>query len=657
MSRMTGRRVSLCWLIATACLSTVAAQTPPPAQLLRDYNPMASQRPFVDYDTPIDPAEIEACKNEVVTKTVVTNGKPEAVGIGIQVRDGQGRLVRRILDAIPPKGAVDQWSYFQDGFEVYREIDFDGDKKIDEVRWLNQGGTRIGVVQGGRVVKWRRISPEEASKVLVQGIVAGDLSLMSTVLATPDELAALGLPAGLVEQTRAASLRLKDDATAMADDLKTAGWNKNTQWLRFDGLQPRIIPADAADGLKEDIELYENAVVFAQQPDPQANLQDLGYLQAPEVVRVEDNWKFVALPLVVDPANPKDMVAFDGIRTSVYREAGILVAEGANPALEKALTVLAELDQKSVAVLEANVPKDIANYHRQRVALLGDVVKAAPDSTRLDYEKEIVNSLAAAYQTGEFPDGLGAIDRLIAGQGPLASYAAFRKIHAEYSLRARDPDRFSDAQKAWVNDLQTFLETYKNADEVPEALFQFGNLEELNGDEAAARASYERITKEFPASERAAKAAGSLKRFDLVGKPLDLKGPTPEGAEVDVAQYKGKMVLVVFGTSAGDEFSRELPDLVNLYQRFKEKGFEILTVSLDPQKDTWTDFVQRKQVPWPTIYEPGGMEGRLANDLGIISYYYPTMILVDAEGKVVDRDMRTALEVEQAIEQPLAQKP
>lgn len=630
------------------------AQLPSPAKILNDYKPTASQRPFVEYDTPADQAAIDACTNEVVTKNSVVDGKPKAVAIGVQVRDGQGRLLRRILDTIPPEGS-DQWSYFQDGFEVYREIDYNGDQKIDEVRWLNQGGTRIGVVQGGKVTSWRRLSAEEASKVLVESIVKGDLDLMNTVVATAEELGDLGMPKGLVDQALAGLATRKPDVEALIK--KLAGWNRETVWYRFDGVQPHAIPADAVDGLKEDVELYENPVVFAQPAKGDANLEQMAYLQAPEMIRIGETWKFVGLPRAYDPANPEAITAFDGVRSWVYREAGTLVGEGSNPALEKALTALAELDQKNAGAADLADPKIAVNYHRQRVTLLRDVVAVAPETTRLDYEKEMVNSLAAAYQTGEFPEGLTAIDQFIAAKGPLASYAAFRKIPAEYSLRASKADSVGEAQKAWVADLNGFLDAYPNADEVPEALFQLGNIQELNGDETAARASYERIAKDYPTSEPAPKAVGALKRFDLVGKTLEIKGPGLEGSEVDLAGLRGKMVLVVFGASAGDHFARELPDLVNLYGRYKDKGFDIVGVALDSQKETWAEFVNRKQIPWPTIFETGGMESRLANDLGIISYYYPTMILVDREGKVVDRDIRTALEVEQAIEQPLAKQP
>ena len=104
---------------------------------------------------------------------------------------------------------MDQWSYYQDGFEVYRENDLDGDRRLDEARWLNAGGTRVAVVAKGKVASWKQISAEEASKVFVQGLVQaqanGDLSLLETVMATPAELRDAGFPKDVADRVAASA--------------------------------------------------------------------------------------------------------------------------------------------------------------------------------------------------------------------------------------------------------------------------------------------------------------------------------------------------------------------------------------------------------------------------------------------------------------------
>src|SRR5262249_30740853 len=147
-----------CWLLGLAPIAVLAQspKLPEPSALLA-FRPTL---PGVDYDMPADPAAVAACKVEIV---VVQNKS-----VGYALRDGQGKLLRRF---VANRGRnMDEWSYYQDGFEVYRENDLDGDKTLDEARWLNAGGTRIAVVEKGQVASWKQISAEEASKVFVQGL-------------------------------------------------------------------------------------------------------------------------------------------------------------------------------------------------------------------------------------------------------------------------------------------------------------------------------------------------------------------------------------------------------------------------------------------------------------------------------------------------------
>ena len=243
------------------------------------------------------------------------------------------------------------------------------------------------------------------------------------------------------------------------------------------------------------------------------------------------------------------IAAFDGVRSWLYRgNVGVGNGSGGSPELENALRALAEFDAEAASVFEKADPKEIARYHYDRVIRLGEVIKAAPPEDRLEYEKQRINSLAAAYQTGEYPAGKDLLNRLIKAGGPLASYAAYSLIPAEYMLRAADdPDKVIEAERAWIADLERFLEDYPNADEVPDALIQLARVKEFNGDEAAARDAFDRLARDFAGTPAGLKGAGALKRLDLDGKTLELSGTGPDGATVDAASIRGKHLLVVFG--------------------------------------------------------------------------------------------------------------
>src|SRR5262249_13369511 len=124
---------------------------------------------------------------------------------------------------------------------------------------------------------------------------------------------------------------------------------------------------------------------------------------------------------------------------------------------------------------------------------------------------------------------------------------------------------------------------------------------------------------------------------------------------VDTSLSRGKAVLVIFWASwGGQSVRRELPDLVKLQEKFKSKGLDVVGVSLDNDRAELDAFLKEQPLPWPQIFEPGGIDSRLATEYGIISL--PTIFLIDGQGKVVNRSLRTASEVERQLDKLLAQK-
>src|SRR4051794_12260165 len=309
--------------------SVVSAQTPS----IKDMLALQPTLKGVEYETPA-PEAVESCKVEQV---VNAQKKP----IGWALRDGQGKLLRKF---VANKGTMDQWSYYQDGFEVYRESDLDGNGVLDECRWLNSGGTRIATVSQRKINGWKRLSAEEASKVLVQGLVQGDLNLIESVIATPNELTSVGIPQAEVDQLKTADAKRLDAIKALQKTLFGLGWSKSTVWNRFDCQSPpHLIPTDPSTGPSKDLILYENAIIFAGAPSNQPSSGNLkvAFLQAPEIVQVGDTWKFVELPRAIDPEKPV-MTAEGGLRASLFRQQAGPTAEA--PEAEGPLRALAEYD-------------------------------------------------------------------------------------------------------------------------------------------------------------------------------------------------------------------------------------------------------------------------------------------------------------------------
>jgi peroxiredoxin len=111
-----------------------------------------------------------------------------------------------------------------------------------------------------------------------------------------------------------------------------------------------------------------------------------------------------------------------------------------------------------------------------------------------------------------------------------------------------------------------------------------------------------------------------------------------EGKPLSVADFKGKVVLVDFWATWCGPCVGELPNVLKTYEKYHAKGFEIIGVSLDKEKETLTRFIKDKGITWPQYFDGKGWQNLLAEQYGIESI--PATFLLDGEGKILARDLR-----------------
>ena len=131
----------------------------------------------------------------------------------------------------------------------------------------------------------------------------------------------------------------------------------------------------------------------------------------------------------------------------------------------------------------------------------------------------------------------------------------------------------------------------------------------------------------------AAAAHGRQELQTLEGTPLDWKFTAVDGREVDLSQWRGKIVLVDFWATWCPDCLRELPDVLAAYHQDHDKGLEIVGVSLDTDQEALVSFLKKRHIPWPQQFDGKGWEAGAATKYGVRGI--PEMWLVDREGKVV----------------------
>ena len=586
------------------------AATPTAAQALR----LKPSQPDVDYDRPT--AE-QAAKCKIVAKKIDGH-------IGWIVESPEGVILRKFVDT-NGDNTVDQWSYYKDGVEVYRDIDSNFNGKIDQCRWLNTGGSRWGIIskENGEIDSWKSISAEEVSAEVVAAVATHDAKRFARLLITPDELNSLGLG-----KSRADGIAEKLDkavANFQAASARQKVIGVDAVWLQFSAARPGVVPA-GTDQSTRDIRVYENATAMIESGGKHSQLP-IGTL-----VQVGDAWR-----LIDAPQEGGNVFYQASMPSRADSSAG-----GIGEASQQLLAKLEDLDRTAA---KAASPDEQAKYTGRRADLLEQIADAAktPDD-RAMWLRQLADMIGAAVQNDACPNGADRLKTLFEklqrnnGDQASAAYVKFRQLTAAYvlSMKTAKPAELSKIQAEWFKTLETYIADYPTASDSAEAMLQLAINQESSGQEDEAKKWYARIVREFPDAPTAKKAAGAQIRLDSVGKLITLQGKSLQGGTVDLTAFRGKVVLIQYWATWSAPAKSDMASLKELYNKYG-RSFAVVGVNLDGSDKELGDYLAENPLPWPQIFETGGLDSRPANALGILSV--PTIILVDQQGRVVNRNI------------------
>lgn len=134
------------------------------------------------------------------------------------------------------------------------------------------------------------------------------------------------------------------------------------------------------------------------------------------------------------------------------------------------------------------------------------------------------------------------------------------------------------------------------------------------------------------------KQAETKKALAMGNVAPDFKAKTPDGKLISLKESLGKVTLVDFWASWCQPCRMENPNVVKLYNEFHAKGLNIISVSLDDDATKWKDAIAKDKLTWTQISNLKGFEDPIAAQYGITQI--PTTYLLDANGKIVDKDLR-----------------
>jgi thiol-disulfide isomerase/thioredoxin len=213
-----------------------------------------------------------------------------------------------------------------------------------------------------------------------------------------------------------------------------------------------------------------------------------------------------------------------------------------------------------------------------------------------------------------------------------------------------DKERTEDSARALSAAIAKFLETHPDDNRAPALkLTEAQALEAFDPDRA--RALYEETAKNDD-KEISDAAKTGIALMEMRTKPLDLSFTAVDGRKVDLADLRGKVVLVDFWATWCPPCVEEAPGVVETYEKFKDQGFEIVGISLDVDKSALEKFTAEYKMTWPQFFDGKRWDNELAKRFNIQAI--PTMWLLDREGKLVDPNPGANLE--QAVQAALEKK-
>lgn len=268
-------------------------------------------------------------------------------------------------------------------------------------------------------------------------------------------------------------------------------------------------------------------------------------------------------------------------------------------------------------------------------------VKGSPNTELLhdfyrsieDFDKRIdaaQKSAMEARQEGEDP-------------GPFQSEATKltreRRQYCSQFLRDKSPSPAILAALSELNiniDLQSFEKAYTEL----KGNFGHSQYHKLVGDQIRLHKQQAALREKAEAQNAQAQqqqGKGGLIQVGQVAPNIQMKDP--KGTTRSLEELRGKYVLIDFWASWCAPCRRENPNVVKLYNKYKGKGFDIFSVSLDNSADRWVAAIQQDNLLWPAhVSDLQGWKNEAAKLYGVSSI--PQTVLLDPDGKIAGIGLR-----------------
>ena len=545
---------------------------------------------------------------------------------GFIVHHETGRVLRRFFDN-NGDGKLDQWSYFKDGLEVYRDVDLNFDGTTDQYRWLGEAGTRWGIDadQDGTIDSWKVISPEEVAYECFEAIRNLDQERFNRLLLTQSEFANLQLGKDTAKDVSERWRKAKSGFLGMARSQKFI--NSKAKWV-YAGNGQAAMSAAGTNGNKRDLVIYDHGSGFFESN----GVRQLG---VGSIIKVGDVWRLIELPEVVDPKKPLNNGGAFFTMLPYGSGGGLDPRDKVLEGMHDRLAAIEKRLQTTKGVERQKAEKDKADILVEFYKIFD---RPNEKKVRRDWLENFADSVSSAYQSDQFDGGLNYIENFIKTNPGVdgLDYGQWRSIFADYgwtNAHGTKRERDEGYAKLVVN-LQKFEKAFPTSPFTADALIQLAvNYEVRNPDEPAKAIKwYQQCKTRFPNTPFGRRASGALIRLSGLGRAFAFSGQTLDKRVFNIEKARGKIVVLHYWeTWCDDGFA----DLAKIKAKFDD--VVIVSCNIDEKTETFQQYYSKNKskMTWTQLHAPGTVDNSpLAHQLGVATE--PMLILVDKQGKLVE---------------------
>ncbi|RTY89343.1 TlpA disulfide reductase family protein [Flavobacterium sp. GT3R68] len=119
-----------------------------------------------------------------------------------------------------------------------------------------------------------------------------------------------------------------------------------------------------------------------------------------------------------------------------------------------------------------------------------------------------------------------------------------------------------------------------------------------------------------------------------VGKPMvDFVLPDKNGKYINTNQYRGSVLLIDFWASWCAPCRKQIPEITKIYEKFKDKNFKILSISLDKNKEKWLLALEKEKMQWDNVLEDKEFLSEIVKEYEVNAI--PTSFLINEKGVIL----------------------